>query len=380
MKIDEVELRLLKLPYVHFFETSLGREYERYFLLIIVRAEGLTAYGECVAERAPLYSAETTETAWHVLEDFLIPLLLEKGLSQPVEFARAAKAFRGHPMAKAGLELALWDLEARRKNISLRALYGGTQEEIAAGVSVGIEDTLAGLVERVEGYLGEGYRRIKIKIKPGWDVEACAAVREKFPDILLQADANGAYSLRDSETLKKLDAFHLLLLEQPFPPYDLWDHSRLQAMLKTPLCLDESIISLDTARAALEMASCRIINIKVGRVGGPVEARKIHDLCQERGVPVWCGGMLESGIGRAHNLHLASLPNFRLPADLSASRRYYHQDLIEPEIELSAGGTIPVPGGPGIGVFPVEDRIQKASLRRQVFRGDAGLKITRSES
>jgi O-succinylbenzoate synthase len=380
MKIDAVELCLLKLPYVHFFETSLGREYERHFLLVIVRSEGLTAYGECVAERAPLYSAETTETAWHVLEDFLIPLLFEKGLSGPVDFARAAKAFRGHPMAKAGLELALWDLEAKRKNISLRALYGGPREEIAAGVSVGIEDTLAGLVKRVEGYLGDGYRRIKIKIKPGWDVEACAAVRDKFPDILLQVDANGAYSLQDAETLKKLDAFHLLLLEQPFPPYDLWDHSRLQTMLKTPLCLDESIISFETARAALEMGSCRIINIKVGRVGGLVEARKIHDFCLEKGVPVWCGGMLESGIGRAHNLHLASLPNFRLPADLSASRRYYHQDLIEPEIELSANGAIRVPSGPGIGVFPMEDRIRNASLRRQVFRSDSGSQASRSES
>ena len=380
MKIDSVELVKIKLPYVHFFETSFGREYERYFLLVIVRSEGLTAYGECVAERAPLYSAETTETAWHVLEDFLIPLLFEKGLSGPVDFARAAKAFRGHPMAKAGLELALWDLEAKRKNVSLRALYGGIQEEIAAGVSVGIEDTLAGLVKRVEGYLGEGYRRIKIKIKPGWDVEACAAVRDKFPDILLQVDANGAYSLQDGQTLKKLDAFNLLLLEQPFPPYDLWDHSRLQTMLNTPLCLDESIISLDTARAALEMGSCRIINIKVGRVGGLVEARKIHDFCLEKGVPVWCGGMLESGIGRAHNLHLASLPNFRLPADLSASRRYYHQDLIEPEIELSANGTIRVPTGPGIGVFPMEDRINNASLRRQVFRNDSGSQAWRSAS
>jgi len=380
VKIDSVELIKVKLPYVHFFETSFGREYERHFLLLVIRAEGLTAYGECVAERAPLYSAETTETAWHVLEDYFIPLLFDKGLTGPVEFAGAAKAFRGHPMAKAGLELALWDLAAKRKNVSLRELYGGTRVEIEAGVSVGIEDTLADLVKRVEGYLGQGYRRIKIKIKPGWDIEACAAIREKFPDILLQVDANGAYSLEDVDTLKKLDAFNLLLIEQPFRPYDLWDHSRLQPLLKTPLCLDESIISFDTARAALDMGSCRIINIKVGRVGGIVEARKIHDHCQDKGVPVWCGGMLESGIGRAHNLHLASLANFRLPADLSASRRYYRQDLIEPEVELSPGGTIPVPTGPGIGVFPREDRIKNAALRREVFKNDSASQASRSES
>jgi len=368
VKIDSVELVKIKLPYVHFFETSFGRETERHFLLVLVRAEGLTGYGECVAERAPLYSAETTETAWHVLQDYLVPLLFQKGISRPEEFAAQARQFRGHPMAKAGLELALWDLAAKEKNVPLRELYGGTRTTIEAGVSVGIEDSLADLVKRVEGYLQEGYRRIKIKIKPGWDVEACRAIRNKFPDILLQVDANGAYRLQDAEVLKKLDAFHLLLLEQPFPPYDLWDHSRLQPMLRTPLCLDESIISLDTARAALDMGSCRIINIKVGRVGGMVEARRIHDHCQDRGIPVWCGGMLESGIGRAHNLHLASLPNFRLPADLSASKRYYHQDLIEPEVELSPDGTIPVPTGPGIGVRVVEERIQKVALRRQVFQ------------
>ncbi len=375
VKIDSVELIKIKLPYVHFFETSFGREVERHFLLVLVRAEGLTAYGECVAERAPLYSAETTETAWHVLQDYLIPLLFHKGISAPQSFAQEARKFRGHPMAKAGLELALWDLAAKQKAVSLREMYGGTRTSIDAGVSVGIEDSLPDLVKRVEAYLREGYRRVKIKIKPGWDVEACAAIRKEFPDILFQVDANGAYSLDDADTLKKLDAFHLLLLEQPFRPYDLWDHSRLQPMLKTPLCLDESILSVDTARAALDMGSCRIINIKVGRVGGPVEARRIHDHCQERNVPVWCGGMLESGIGRAHNLHLASLPNFRLPADLSASKRYYRQDLIEPGVELSPDGTIPVPTGPGIGVQVVEERIRKSALRQKMFTGKDSQRI-----
>ncbi|MBN2199225.1 MAG: o-succinylbenzoate synthase [Candidatus Aminicenantes bacterium] len=368
MKIESVELIKARLPYAHFFETSFGRETERHFLLVVVRGGGLEGYGECVAERAPLYSPETADTAWHVLKDFFVPLLFREGADRPEDFALKAGRFRGNPMAKAGLELALWDLAAKKKGVPLKALYGGTQDEIAAGVSLGIEDTLDDLVKRVEGYVAEGYRRVKIKIKPGWDVEACAAVRRRFPDILLQVDANGAYTLRDAETLRKLDDFNLLLIEQPFPPYDLWDHSRLQPMLRTPLCLDESIISLDTARAALDMGACRIINIKVGRVGGAVEARKIHDLCRERDVPVWCGGMLESGIGRAHNLHLASLPGFSLPADLSASRRYYDRDLIDPEIELRPGGTIPVPPGPGIGVHPVEERIAAAALLREVLR------------
>ncbi len=368
MNVESVELIKVALPYVHFFETSFGREEERHFLLTVVRGEGLVGYGECVAERAPLYSAETADTAWLVLRDFLIPMLFREKISDPLEFAAKARRFRGHPMAKAGLELALWDLKAKAEGIPLRSLYGGTQEAVAAGVSVGIEDSLEELVKRVEGYVAEGYGRVKIKIKPGWDVEACAAVRKRFPDILLQADANGAYSLKDLETLKKLDDFNLLLLEQPFPPYDLWDHSRLQPHLRTPLCLDESIISRDTARAALDMGACRIINIKVGRVGGAVEARNIHDLCLERGVPVWCGGMLESGIGRAHNLHLASLPGFVLPADLSASRRYYRRDLIDPEIELGPGGKISVPTGLGIGVHPVEARIAEAALYREIFR------------
>ncbi|OGD25482.1 MAG: o-succinylbenzoate synthase [Candidatus Aminicenantes bacterium RBG_13_63_10] len=368
MKIDSVELLLLRLPYVHFFETSFGREYDRPFILVKVRAEGLTGWGECVASGEPLYSEETTETEWHVLKDFLIPALFRGQSSDPEAFCRAVRPFRGNPMAKAGLELALWDLTAKERGVPLRKLYGGTRDEIPAGVSVGIEDTLDDLTARVEGYLGEGYRRIKIKIKPGWDVEACAAVRRRFPDILLQVDANGAYTLADAETLRRLDAFNLLLVEQPFAPFDLWDHSRLQKMMTSPLCLDESILGVTTARQALEMESCRIINIKVGRVGGPVEARGVHDLCRERGVPVWCGGMLESGIGRAHNLHLASLPNFTLPADLSASKRYYHQDLIDPEVELTGRGTVVVPDGPGIGVNPVERRIRRATLRRRVFK------------
>ncbi len=368
MTIDRIELALLKLPYVHFFETSFGREYDRTFIIAKVYADGLCGYGEVVASEAPLYSSETTTTAWYVLKEFLIPLVFEKSVSAPEEFCAMAKRFRGHPMAKAGLELAFWDLKARRAGLPLGKIYGGVKNEIPAGVSCGIEDSIPELLDRIGAYLEEGYRRIKIKIKPGWDVDACRAVRQKFPKVPLQVDANGAYSLADMDHLKKLDAFGLLMVEQPFPPYDLWDHSRLQKEMATPLCLDESILSETTARHAFEMGSCRIINIKVGRVGGVVEAKKIHDFCQANSIPVWCGGMLESGIGRAHNLHIASLPNFKFPNDLSASNRYYKEDLIDPEIVLEEGGFIKVPEGPGTGVFPVEERIRKATLQREVFK------------
>jgi len=367
MAIERIEIDLLKLPYVHFFETSFGRSYDRTFSLVKVFEAGVFGWGECVAEEAPLYSGETTETAWHVMKDFLVPLVLRKGIVDPEDYAREAAVFRGNRMAKAGIELALWDLKAKKAGLPLHKLYGGVRTEIEAGVSCGIEDSLADLVARIGRYLDEGYKRIKIKIKPGWDVTACAAVRASFPDIMLQADANGAYGLKDFETLKALDAFGLLMIEQPFAPYDLWDHAKLQREMKTPICLDESVLSFDTARAALEMGSCRIINIKVGRVGGFAETRRIHDLCESRGVPVWCGGMLECGIGRAHNLHIASLPDFKLPNDLSASRRYYKEDVIDPFIELSGPGRISVPDGPGIGVNPVGSRIAKASLRREVF-------------
>jgi O-succinylbenzoate synthase len=368
MTIERIEMALLKLPYVRFFETSFGREYDRTFIIARVYEGGVCGYGEIVAEAAPLYSGETTEGAWHVLRTFLIPMIFAEGITEPGDYAAKAKRFRGNQMARGGLELALWDLKAKKAGVPLARLYGGVRDEIEAGVSCGIEDSLPDLVERVGAFIGQGYRRIKLKIKRGWDVEACAAVREKFPDILLQVDANGAYTLDDREQLKKLDAFNLLLVEQPFAPYDLWDHAKLQKEMTTPLCLDESVISFDTARAALEMGSCRIINIKVGRVGGPSEMRKIHDHCEARGVPVWCGGMLESGIGRAHNLHIASLPNFKLPHDLSESRRYYKEDLIDPFIEFHAPGKIRVPTGPGIGVNPVEERIRRATLKSEAFK------------
>lgn len=368
MKIERVELSLLYLDYVHHFETSFGREEGRSFIIVRVYGDGLCGYGEVVASEAPLYSYETTATAWHVLQDFLIPLIFQGKISEPEEFYQAARRFRGHPMAKAGLELALWDLKAKAAGVPLSELYGGTQKEITPGVSCGIEASLPELLSQVEGYVKEGYKRVKIKIKPNWDVEACRLLRQHFPDLPLQVDANGAYKIADKERLKALDEFCLLMLEQPFPPYDLWDHSRLAKEMATPLCLDESILGADSARHAHEMGACRIINIKVGRVGGICEARQIHDYAASHGMPVWCGGMLESGVGRAHNLHLASLPNFLYPPDLSASKRYYAEDLIEPPIELTSRGTILVPDGPGIGVNPVEERLKKAARRHKVFK------------
>jgi O-succinylbenzoate synthase len=367
MGFDSIHLMLLRLPYVHYFETSFGREYDRTFILVRIRSGGLEGWGEVVASQNPLYSYETTTTAWHILSDFLIPMMLKESIDDPLTFYRRASVYKGHPMAKAGLELALWDLEAKKKGKPLWQLYEGTQTAIPSGVSIGIQNTSEELLDRIALFLDEGYRRVKIKIKPGWDRHICAAIRRRFPDMQLQVDANGGYGPEDTERLFSLDEFNLVMLEQPFPAYDLWDHRRLQKKMKTPICLDESIVSKTTARQAIEMESCRIVNIKVGRVGGPSEARAIHDHCRENNVPVWCGGMLESGIGRAHNIHLASLPNFLLPHDISASRRYYSRDLIEPEVTITKDGYIPLPQGPGIGVEPKMDRIEEATIKRQTF-------------
>jgi O-succinylbenzoate synthase len=367
MSIDRIELSLLELPYVHYFETSFGREEERTFILVKVFEDGEVGYGEVVADKSPLYSYETTSTAWLVLQEFLIPRVFHESVADPKEFYEAVQPFKGHSMAKAGLELALWDLHAKKEGLPLWKIYGGTKEEIPSGVSVGIQDTVAQLVDRIAAFLDEGYQRVKIKIKSGWDLDVCRRVRAELGDIPLQADANGGYTVTDMELLKQLDEFDLQMLEQPFPAYDMWDHSKLQAVMRTPICLDESVVSTETVRKALEMGSCQIINIKVGRVGGIVESIKIHDHCQEKGIPVWCGGMLESGIGRAHNLHLATLPNFQLPNDLSASKRYYREDLIEPAVDITPQGMVKVPNEPGIGVSPQEDRIEKATLKKEVF-------------
>ena len=367
MKIERLELRLLKLPLVHFFETSFGRIYDKHFIIVRLEGGGATGYGECVADRDPYYSSETNEAAWHILTDFIAPRVVGRSFDHPREVFPALKAIRGHNMAKAAVEMAAWDLYARQRGEPLAKALGGTRDRIASGVSVGIQDTLDDLAAKIERELAAGYRRVKIKIKPGWDVSAVETVRRRFGAILLMVDANAAYTLADAGRLSGLDGFDLMMIEQPLDYDDLADHARLQKKLKTPICLDESIKTVAIAREAISAGACRIINIKPGRVGGFGESMSLHDLCASCGVPVWHGGMLESGIGRAANIHLATLPNFTLPGDIAASRRYFDPDLIDPPIEIAADGTIAVPTEPGIGVTIREDRIARTTLKHAVL-------------
>ena len=353
IRVDGVEIRLVRLPLLEPFETSFGKIDSRLIFLICLSAEGLRGWGEVVAAEQPLYSYETAGTAFHVIKDFLAPAMLDEPIASLPDLARRFARFRGHNMAKAGLELAYMDLLAQARQQSLATLIGGERKQIAVGVSLGIQPTAAQLLKRVERYLQLGYQRIKLKIKPGWDIEIVAEVRRAYPNILLSVDANSAYTLADAEHLRKLDDFDLLMIEQPLHNDDIVDHAKLQRLLQTRLCLDESIVSQREAKAALDLESCKIINIKIGRVGGYSEALAIHDLCAARGVPVWCGGMLESGIGRAHNIALASLRGFTLPGDISASARYFETDLISPEVTVASDGTVAVPDAIGLG-FEVE--------------------------
>jgi O-succinylbenzoate synthase len=363
MTIDKIELFLCRLPLVHFFETSFGRSYDRTFVLIRVEGDGHEGWGESVAEANPYYSSETTETVWHIIAGFIAPLIIGKRFDHPREVYPALKRIRGHNMAKAGVEMAMWDLHARATGQPLSQVLGGTRHRIASGVSIGIQDSLDQLMAKIEKELAAGYQRIKIKIKPGWDLDAVERVRKTFGPIPLQVDANAAYSLEDAALLARLDPYDLLLIEQPLDYDDVMDHAVLQQRIKTPVCLDESIHTVRIARDAIEAKACRIINIKPGRVGGHQASVELHDLCAAHGIPVWHGGMLESGIGRAHNIHLASLPNFSLPGDIAASKRYYQPDLIEPAIDIAADGTIAVPQELGIGVNIVRERVDKATLR-----------------
>ncbi|HSN73923.1 MAG TPA: o-succinylbenzoate synthase [Anaerolineae bacterium] len=363
MKITHIHLHHIALPYVHPFETSFGRELTREAILVAVDSDGLTGWGECVAGTGPWYSYETVGTGWHVLVDFLAPALLGHDISRPEQVVQRFGRVRGHAMARASLEAAVWDLLGQAQGRSLAQMLGGVQPAVPVGVSVGIEPTLDELLAQVEGYVAAGYGRVKLKIKPGWDVQVVRAVRERWPDLPLQVDANSAYTLADAARLAELDAFDLLLIEQPLHHDDIVDHAVLQRQLRTPICLDESIHSPDHARWALDIGSCRIINIKVGRVGGFTAAQQIHDLCAARGVPVWCGGMLETNIGRAGNLALAALPNFTLPGDISASARYFHHDIAAPDFALNADSTITVPDSPGAGVEILPDRLAAARLR-----------------
>ncbi|HEX5732098.1 MAG TPA: o-succinylbenzoate synthase [Blastocatellia bacterium] len=366
IRIDSVELRLIRLPLNEPFETSFGSIDSRLIFLVSVGADGLKGWGEVVAAEEPRYSYETVGTAMHVIRDFLGPALMAQPIADLGEMAERFAQFRGHNMAKAGLELAYLDLLARSKMRSLSSLLGGTRSRIPVGVSLGIQPTLAQLLGQVDRYLALGYQRIKLKIKQGWDADVVEEVRRRHPDILLSVDANSAYTIGEKDHLKALDDFNLLMIEQPLDHDDLLDHSRLQREMTTPICLDESITGLRQAGRALDMESCRVINIKVGRVGGYSQALAIHDLCYSKGIPVWCGGMLESGIGRAHNIALASLPGFTLPGDVSASSRYFARDVIVPEVSVAPDGTVEVPGGAGLGfdvdMNYIEDRTESVEL------------------
>jgi o-succinylbenzoate synthase len=370
MRIESITLRELHLPLKHFFETSFGRTESRRVLLLTACCDGVEGWAECVASEGPFFSYEWIETAWTTLRDFLAPALIGQ-LERTADTAAFMSRVRGHNMAKAALENALWDAEAKQKQVPLWQLLGGTQREIACGVSIGIQNSHEQLLEKIETEIAAGYQRIKVKVKPGWDIEVLAKIRQRWPDILLSCDANSAYRPSDLERLRRFDEFNLLMIEQPYWDDDIVQHAKLQRELKTSICLDESIRSARDAESAIELEACRIINIKVGRVGGFSEAIAVHNVCQRRNIPVWCGGMLETGVGRAHNVALSTLPNFRLPGDVSASRRYWTEDIVEPEIEVTPRGTISVSDGPGTGYAVKKDLIEKLTVRKETIRGHA---------
>src|SRR5437660_5022901 len=367
MKIEAVTLREIQMPLVHFFETSFGRTYSRRILLVAVHADGVNGWGECVAGEDPFYSSEWIDSVWPTITRYLAPALLgpaiESGREVPALFAKV----RAHRMAKAALENAVWDAEAQAKQQPLWKLLGGTRREIPCGVSIGIQDSVDQLLDKIQTELASGYRRIKVKVKPGWDVNVLEKIRSRWADITLSCDANSAYTLDQTEHLRSFDQFNLLMIEQPLWDDEIYYHARLQKQLRTAICLDESIVGARAAAFALEIGACRIINIKVGRVGGFTEAIKIHDICQKQNIPVWCGGMLESGIGRAHNIALSTLENFRLPGDVSASKRYWEEDIIDPEVQVSAQGMIAVTNEPGRGYCVKEDLIEKLTVRKETL-------------
>jgi len=364
MIISKITLYHIRMPLRAHFETSFARITTRDCLIVEVEAEGMLGYGECVADRDPGYSYETSSTAWHILKDFIAPAILHKNLETAVDLQKMMEFIRGHLMAKSAVEMAFWDLSGKHQGKSVQTLLGGKKSTVSVGVSVGLQDTPDELVKVVESYLKQGYRRIKIKIKPGRDFADTQAVRKAFPDVLLQVDANSAYQLETASALLSLDSLGLLLIEQPLAEDDLWDHSKLQKQFSTPLCLDESILLTRHARQAIEMQACRVINIKTGRVGGLAEAVSIHNLCFSRGIPVWCGGMLETGIGRAANLALASLPGFSLPGDVSATDRYYEEDITHERFTLNPDSSIDVPTEVGLGVSINRQNLEKFTLSK----------------
>lgn len=350
MKIDRITLRRVQAPLKAPFETSFIRMDQKDCIIVGVQSDGVTGYGESTAFAAPYYNEETTDTIWYMLEQYLVPALAGREVAHPDEISALFAPIRRHHMAIATIETAVWDLYAKREGISLSQALGGTKREIDVGVSIGIEPTVEAVVQNVERFVEQGYKRIKMKIKPGFDIRLVDAIRRRFGDSLpLMVDANSAYTLEDVPLLKALDPYNLMMIEQPLAHDDIVDHAALQRELRTPICLDESIHTLADARHAIELGSCRIINIKLGRVGGFTNAKKIHDFCMERGIPVWCGGMLELGIGRLHNVALSSLSNFTIPGDVSASSRFWERDVVVPAIDLARPGVLAVPTGAGIG-------------------------------
>jgi o-succinylbenzoate synthase len=367
LTLEAVTLREIQMPLVHFFETSFGRTFSRRILLLTAHCQGVDGWAECVAGEEPFYSSEWIETAWATLKYHLLPAVLGQSFSTAAECVPLMKKIRGHRMAKTAVENALWDAEAKERMQPLWKLLGGTRRQIECGVSIGIQDSVEQLLDKVETELASGYRRIKLKVKPGWDLRILERVRSRWPEILLSCDANSAYRLDQIEHLRQFDNFNLLMIEQPLWNDDLYYHARLQSELRTAICLDESIRHARDAVIAIESGACRIINIKVGRVGGFAEAKKIHDLCQTKKIPVWCGGMLESGIGRAHNVAVSTLPNFTLPGDVSASKRYWKEDIVDPEVAVTAQGTIALRDDPGMGYRVREDLIEKLTARKETI-------------
>jgi O-succinylbenzoate synthase len=368
MKIEQITLREIRMRLKAPFETSFGVTQDRRILLVEAVSDGVTGWGEITTIESPSYNSETTDTAWHIVSDFIAPQLVGKDVASAGEIPALLEGIRGHYMAKSGVENALWDIEAQKKSLPLWKWLGGTRSEIDCGVSLGIRENPQSLVNKVSQELQGGYQRIKLKIKPGKDLDYAAAVRKHFPNIRLSVDANSAYRLNDVDHLRKLDEFNLLMIEQPLAWDDIYSHATLQAQVATAICLDECINNEHQARSAIQLGACRIINIKLGRVGGHSSARQIHDLCFERGVPVWCGGMLESGIGRAHNIAMSTLPGFTLPGDVSASSRYWAEDVIEPEVEVTSRGTIPAPANAGLGYTVKSELIERLTVRSQNWK------------
>ena len=366
MKIEKISLRQIRMPLVHFFETSFGRTYERDIVLVEVLSEGVSGWGEITCGEKPFYNEEWTDSAWLIVRDYVAPRILGDAIDGPDEIAPRTSHIRGHRMARGGVEAAVWDLAARQAGIPLwKAIGAGARKQISCGVSIGIQNSVEELLDKIQAEIGAGYQRIKIKIKPGWDIDVVRRVRERFPSIKLMADANSAYTLADADHLRKLDDFYLMMIEQPLAHDDIIDHAALQSRLQTPICLDECIRSARHAEQAIRLHACGILNIKLGRVGGFREAKLVHDRAQSYGIPVWCGGMLESGIGRAHNIALSTHPNFILPGDVSASKRYWARDIIAPPVEVTPQGTIVVSDEPGFGYAIDMDFLDSITVRRE---------------